>query len=158
MIDPEDFHDSLFALSSLLLGEETMHGILQRIVDLTVLAVPGCSHCGVSLLSDKHAPTTAAATDGTTLQLDGSQYVNSDGPCLHAARSGDVVRIDNMAKDVRFPGFATDAVRLGINSSLSFPLRVQDHVIGALNLYGKTIKAFDDEAEHLGERFARQAS
>ena len=84
MIGPEDFHDALFELSTLLLGEETMSSILQRIVDLTCASVPGCSNCGVSLLTNGRV-TTAAATDGTTLQLDGAQYVNGEGPCLQAA-------------------------------------------------------------------------
>src|SRR5687767_9632385 len=84
MIGPEDFHDSLLELSTLLLGEETLHDILQRIVDLACASVPGCSHCGVSLLSEGRV-TTAAATDGTTLQLDGAQYANGEGPCLEAA-------------------------------------------------------------------------
>jgi hypothetical protein len=51
MIRPEDFNAALLDLSSLLLGEETMHGVLQRIVDLTQSAVPGCTHCGLSLLA-----------------------------------------------------------------------------------------------------------
>jgi GAF domain-containing protein len=157
VIGPEDFHDSLLSLSTLLLGEETVHTVLQRIVELTAAAVPGCTHCGVSLLSAERV-ITAAATDGTTLQLDGAQYVNGHGPCLHAARTGEVVRVDDMASDGRFPNFAAEAVRLGINSSLSCPLTVKDKTIGALNLYGEANKAFDDASERLASRFARQAS
>src|SRR4051812_30663157 len=98
MIGPEDFHDSLFELSTLLLGEETLHSILQRIVDLACASVPGCSHCGVSLLEQERV-STAAATNGVTLQLDGAQYANSEGPCLQAARSGAMVRVDDFSED-----------------------------------------------------------
>jgi GAF domain-containing protein len=157
MIGPEDFHEALFELSTLMLSEETLATVLQRIVDLTVAAVPGCSHCGVSLL-DKGRVTTAAATDGTTLQLDGAQYSNGEGPCLQAARTGEVIRVEDFSQDDRFPMFAAEALRLGINSSLSFPLIVNDASIGALNLYGADIKAFNGNSERLGERFARQAS
>ena len=157
MIGPDDFHDSLLELSTLMLGEESMHGILQRVVDLAADAVPGCMHCGVTLLTDGRA-TTDAATDGITLQLDGSQYVNGDGPCLHAAMTGEIVRIDDMAKDEQFPRFAADAVGLGVNSSMSFPLSVGNRTVGALNLYADEVGAFDDASEQLGRRFARQAS
>ena len=157
MIGPEDFHDSLFELSSLLLGEETLSSILQRIVDLTCAAVPGCSHCGVSLLSAERV-TTAAATNGTTLQLDGAQYSTREGPCLQAARTGEMVRVDDFSTDIRFRLFAAEALRLGINSSLSFPLVVRDKSIGALNIYGEDVKAFGDNSERLASRFARQAS
>jgi GAF domain-containing protein len=141
----------------LLLGEETTNTILQRIVDLTCAAVPGCSHCGVSLLSEERV-TTAAATDGTTLQLDGAQYANGEGPCLQAARTGEMVRVDDFASDGRFPTFGAEALRLGINSSLSLPLIVRNTSIGALNIYGDELKAFHEDSESLAARFARQAS
>jgi GAF domain-containing protein len=157
VIGPEDFHDSLLELSSLLLSEENVHSVLQRVVDLACAAVPGCSHCGVSLLADERV-TTAAATDGTTLQLDGAQYMTGQGPCLEAARTGEIVRVDDMAQDGRFPQFATEATRLGINSTLSLPLLVKGVSIGALNIYGESMKAFDDVSEQLALRFARQAS
>ncbi|MEO8692434.1 MAG: GAF and ANTAR domain-containing protein [Acidimicrobiales bacterium] len=157
MIGPEDFHDALLELSTLLLGEETMNTVLQRIVELTAASVPGCTNCGVSLLKGETV-ITAAATDGTTLQLDGAQYSNGEGPCLQAARTGEIVRVHDMAGDVRFPRFAAEAVRLGINSSLSYPLVVRDATIGALNIYGRELKAFDEASERLAERFARQAS
>lgn len=157
MIGPEDFQESLLQLSSLMLGEESMHGILQRVVDLTAVSVPGCDHCGVSLLADGRV-TTAAATDGTTLQVDGAQYVNAEGPCLHAALTGEAVRVDDMAKDHRFRRFAADAVGLGINSSLSFPLTVGDRTFGALNLYGTQVAGFSDVSIQIGNTFARQAA
>jgi GAF domain-containing protein len=157
VISPEDFHDALLELSSLLLGEETVETVLQRTVDLACAAVPGCTQCGVSLLTEERVKT-AAATDGTTLQLDGAQYSNSEGPCLEAARTGEIVRVDDMANDGRYPKFAAEATRLGINSSLSIPLIVKNRSIGALNLYGEALKAFDDASERLAARFARQAS
>jgi GAF domain-containing protein len=157
MIRPEDFNDAVLELSSLLLGEESTQGILQRIVDLTQSAVPGCAHCGLSLLTDSRV-TTAAATDGTTLQLDGSQYTNNEGPCLEAAALGETVRVHDFGADDRYPRFAVDALRLGIHSSVSLPLQVRDRTIGALNLYGTTAKAFDETAEVLASRFARQAA
>jgi GAF domain-containing protein len=157
VIGPKDFQESLLQLSSLMLGEETMHSVLQRVVDLTAISVPGCDHCGVSLLSDGRV-TTAAATDGTALQVDGAQYVNGEGPCLQAAVAGEVVRVEDLAKDNRFPRFAADAVGLGINSSLSFPLTVGNRTLGALNLYGTQIAAFSERSEEIGIRFARQAA
>jgi GAF domain-containing protein len=157
VIGPEDFHDSLLELSSLLLSEETVHSVLERIVELACASVPGCTHCGVSLL-DHERVVTAAATDGTTLQLDGAQYVSGDGPCLEAARAGTIVRVDDMAGDGRFSRFASEALRLGINSTLSLPLTVKGVSIGALNIYGEALKAFDEVSEGLAVRFARQAS
>jgi GAF domain-containing protein len=69
-----------------------------------------------------------------------------------------MVRVDDFASHGRFPTFAAEALRLGINSSLSFPLVVHDTSIGALNIYGQHAKAFGDDSERLAVRFARQAS
>jgi GAF domain-containing protein len=92
------------------------------------------------------------------LQLDGAQYSNGEGPCPEAARTATVIRVEDFSRDGRYPKFAAEALRLGINSSLSFPLIVNDVSIGALNLYGEDAKAFDADSERLGERFARQGS
>ena len=69
-----------------------------------------------------------------------------------------MVLVDGFSSDGRFPKFAVEALRLGINSSLSMPLVVRGATIGALNIYGDDLKAFGADSERLAERFARQAS
>jgi GAF domain-containing protein len=78
--------------------------------------------------------------------------------CLQAALTGEVGRVEDMATDDRFPGFAADAIRLGVKSSLSLPLKIGDRTSGALNLYANQAEAFDAASEQLGSRFARQAA
>ena len=87
MIGPEDFHDSLLELSTVLLGEETSHSLLQRIVDMTCAAVPGCSHVGMSLASDgahdhdrRHERYDPATRRGPVR--------DGEGPCLGSGPHG----------------------------------------------------------------------
>jgi GAF domain-containing protein len=68
------------------------------------------------------------------------------------------VRVDDFARDGRFPDFAEEALRLEINSALSMPLIVRGATIGALNIYGDDVKAFGPTSERLAARFARQAA
>ena len=87
MIGPEDFHDSLLELSTLLLGEETTHSLLQRIVDMTCAAVPGCSHVGMSHWQTATArprppPRTARPCNSTAL----STATAKDPACKRHAR------------------------------------------------------------------------
>lgn len=58
----------------------------------------------------------------------------------------------------RWPTFAAAAAAHGIHSSLSLPLIVDDRGIGALNLYGRPKKKFDDVSEDFGIAFAAQAA
>ena len=159
MIGPEDFHDSLLELSTVLLGEETSNSLLQRIVDTTCAAVPGCSHVGMSLANDGHTTTTAATND-TTLQLDGAQYRNGEGPCLQAARTGrSRPRRRHDHRRIASRDSRRKPAGLGINSSLSMPLTVRRrHDRGAQPLRQDTSRPSKNIVNASPSRFARQAS
>ena len=158
MSDAEEvLAESLRGLNSFLLDEETLETVLQRVVQTAQAGVPGCDHAGVTLWS-REKPTTAAATDDTTLSLDGAQYATGVGPCLQAIRDGVVYRVDDFEHDDRFAEFAARAIPQGLRSSLSFPLAVRQTTIGALNLYAERPDSYGDESVQLGAEFAAQAS
>jgi GAF domain-containing protein len=150
-------NESVRALATILLGEETLDSVLARVCQLAVATVPPADHCGVTLL-DRGRAATAAATDAVTLQVDGSQYRFAEGPCLLSAQTGTLVRIDDMAHDDRFPRFAADAVQLGIGASMSLPLTARGDTFGALNVYATTMHPWNDDAIGLLQQFADQAS
>jgi len=81
-------------------------------------------------------PRTAVSTDERALAIDREQYELDDGPCLCAARSREIVRVDMAAAQVRWPVFTASARRLGVGSYLAAPLTVADGGAGALNLFG----------------------
>lgn len=156
--DTEDaLLESMRALNSFLLDEASLETVLQRVVDLAKSGVPGCDHAGVTLWT-RDRPTTAAATDETTLALDAAQYETGVGPCLQAIRDGVVYRVDDFETDERFREFAARAVPQGLRSSLSFPLQVRDTTIGALNLYARRTNSYTDAGASLGSAFAAQAA
>jgi GAF domain-containing protein len=66
--------------------------------------------------------------------------------------------VPEMAREDRWPQWAARARDLGVNSSLSIGLPVQDTVTGALNVYATTPEAFDDDAVVLGQTFAGYAA
>jgi GAF domain-containing protein len=101
---------------------------------------------------------TAAFSGSLAHQLDERQYEQGYGPCLDAAHAGEVVVIDDMATETRWPRFAPLAMKAGVRSSLSVGLPVQQHVIGALNVYSTAAFAFDNDAEELARTFAGYAA
>ncbi|MFN2594625.1 MAG: GAF and ANTAR domain-containing protein [Actinomycetota bacterium] len=154
-ISPEIL-DALQKLSSLLEGENAFERTLSTVVDLSVSTLSGCDSAGVTIrVNGKN--TTAASSDGYTLELDKIQYDSDQGPCLETIDVGEPHYIDSITEDSRWPEFRERASAEGLRSSASFPLRMNGSV-GALNVYSRTENAFDEPARRIGEIFARQAS
>ena len=149
--------ENLQELHGLLSSEETLQSTLERMAQLARATIEGCDAAGVTILENSNV-STAAATDDFTLKIDHDQYQNREGPCLQALSTQEVVVVDDIASDSRWPNFAEAAQRDGLGSVLSLPLSVRGQPIGALNLYSKTASSFGDNSRPLGSLFAAQAS
>jgi GAF domain-containing protein len=103
-------------------------------------------------------PGTVASTDEFATELDERQYAAGWGPCLAAAESGQIVAVDEVASETNWPEFIKAANAVGLGSSLSVPLPVQQHITGALNVYSKTAHAFDTSDRRLARSFATHAA
>src|SRR5215216_848607 len=131
---------------------------LRRIAAAGCAVLDTCSAASVTLIVAGR-PITMAATDELATELDQAQYDTGAGPCLTAARQAQIVRIDSIARDDRWPGFKRAAIGREIASSLSVPLIIADEdTYGALNSYADTAGAFDAEDEELATAFATQAA
>lgn len=154
-ISPE-LLDALQKLSSLLESQDALEKTLNTVVDLSVAALPGCDSAGVTLRVDG-THTTAAASDEYTLEIDKIQYDSNEGPCVYALENSEFQHIDAVSEETRWPEFCRRAAEKGFRSSLSFPLN-QNGTVGALSIYAKTERAFDEPAIKVAEIFARQAT
>src|SRR3954469_2034273 len=124
-----------------------MEDLLQTVADLTKTVMPGNPEASVLLLVKDH-PTTVVSTDPLAIDLDERQYERGHGPCLHAARTGELTEIADTRTDRRWPDYLPRAVERGVLSSLSVPLAVDDdgQVSGALNIYARQANAFDEDS------------
>ncbi|SDT60630.1 GAF and ANTAR domain-containing protein [Actinoplanes derwentensis] len=78
-----------------------------------------------------------AGSDENVRLIELFQMQNLEGPCLDAFRSGvPVINVDLRAAGDRWPRFAPQATAAGFRSVHAFPMRLRDHVIGALNVFG----------------------
>jgi GAF domain-containing protein len=127
---------ALESLSGVLAQEEELPVILQRLCRQVIHAVPETEMASVTLLRDE-GPETAALTDDAAKDIDQAQYRTGQGPCLHAARTGQVVRIAVAEVHDRWPDFADAANGAGVASYLSAPLFIDAEYHGSLNLYGR---------------------
>ncbi|MFD7169089.1 ANTAR domain-containing protein [Streptomyces violascens] len=110
-----------------------LHTLTDHCVDLLDVAA-----AGVLLGIPQGQAVEAAASDPRTRALELAGVEWDEGPCrdcFHTRASVADVRLDTKAARTRWPHFAPHARQLGFTSVVAAPLRWQEQVIGALNLF-----------------------
>jgi putative methionine-R-sulfoxide reductase with GAF domain len=127
--------------------------VLDEITKVARRAMPGPEAASITLIRGESAFT--AAYDGQmALDADELQYERGYGPCMDAARAGQVFLVDDMRTEQRWPDYARHAAAQGVRSSLSIPLPFQGATIGALDTYAGRPHAFGEADVALGEEVA----
>jgi transcriptional regulator with GAF, ATPase, and Fis domain len=152
-----DLRDAFVELGRLRLTDTNTQELLTQVANLVGQSLPGADQASVTLVRGERAHT-AAFSGLTALHLDEVQYEYGHGPCLDAAANAQTVVISDMATDDRWREFAARAAQMGILSSLSVGLPVQQDIVGALNVYGRKVDAFDGDAVTAAETFASYAA
>jgi GAF domain-containing protein len=156
---PADGAEALERLGRLSLRELSMDSLLQTVADLTRSVMPGNPEASVLLLV-KDRPSTVVSTGELATALDETQYDKGYGPCLNAARTGEVTEIPDTRTEDRWPEYTPRAVERGNLSSLSIPLAIDEdqQVSGALNIYARRSQAFDEASRSVATRFGPYAA
>ncbi|MFJ7219903.1 ANTAR domain-containing protein [Amycolatopsis sp. NPDC098790] len=137
-IRPEQLDELTAAMADLTKALETEPSeaeVLEAVCAEAVRAVPGADMASITAIRDGR-PETAASTDERAVDIDRVQYAAGEGPCLRAAETGEIVRLPLATAGALWPEFTTYARGLGVGSYLAAPLRVDDTLGGALNLFG----------------------
>jgi GAF domain-containing protein len=131
---------------------------VQKVVELAQAAMNGCDYAGFTL-THKDRLETAAATDPVIARLDEAQHDLNEGPCLSAAKTEETYLIRDTTTDERWPRWAAAAAAAGINSVLSVQLTgpVPGSLRAAMNLYSKTVDAYDEDAIITAQIYAAHA-
>src|SRR5215218_1351222 len=139
------------------LRQQSTEAVLGAVADLTKKVIPGNPEASVSMEGGR--PTfTAAATGELARDLDEVQCTRDEGPCLHAARTGELTEVRDTRTDPRWAAYMKRAVERGTLSSLSVPLVVDGDVCGSLNIYARQGAAFEDDAVSVATGFAPYAA
>ena len=132
---------------------------LRVIVDTAPDFVEGAGHAGITALRDNRTLDSPAYTDDLVLHLDRVQSEVGEGPCMTAAGGNEVLRIDDMATEGRWPRFAERAAGLGVGSMIACGLRADGYPRkAALNLHAPHPGAFDRDTAHAAALYAEHAS
>jgi GAF domain-containing protein len=141
------------SLAKVVLGNRDLVEVLTEITRIARREMPSIEAASVTLIRGEK-PFTAAYDGQMALDADELQYERGYGPCMDAGRAGQVLLIDDMRTEQRWPDYAQHAAAHGVLSSLSVPLPFQGATIGALNTYAKRPRFLDDRDVELAEDIA----
>ncbi len=144
-------------LAAIRLDDNDLNAVLLRVAQIAERTLAGATDVSVTLVRDDKA-FTAVYTSDRALELDEGQYAGDRGPCLDVAQASGAVVVRDMREETRWPAFCELAVSVGVASSLSLALPIQEALVGALNIYGEATDAFDEDAVALGLTFAGYAA
>lgn len=113
--------------------------------------------CAVTLLRPRTKATIASSSESAEA-MDKVQFRFDDGPCLRAAREGQVYVVSDFATDTRFAGYSAAAIENGIHSALGLPIQLDGFAAAGLNLYAPQADAFGAEEILAAEALALEAS
>jgi GAF domain-containing protein len=145
-------------MSGLMLSEETVSSALALICSLALDTVDGAVGAGVTLVDHAGQRRTSGATDPRVEQADALQYELDEGPCLAAVAARQVIRLDDVEHDTRWPRWARAAAGLGLCAALSAPLVAGHEALGALKVYAEVPGRFDARDEQRLRMFSAEAA
>jgi hypothetical protein len=102
--------------------------------------------------------TSPVHSDELAAKVGDIQAATRSGPCVETPRDEITIRSDDLNTETRWPEFTRQALELGVQSVLSFQLFVEGNNMGALDVYGAEVNAFDAEAENTGLLLASHAA
>ncbi len=135
-----------------------VEGTLQAITATAIKVAPHAGECSISYVIGRSRIEPRASTSDLPREVDALQERIGQGPCLDAVWEQEIVRVDDVAADGRWPEFARQASELGVGSMLCFQLFVEGDQLGGLNLYAGGPGAFDDESQDIGQMLAAHAA
>ena len=143
MTEAEETVDAT-SLLLLLDEQESLGDALDRLVATCRDAIPECTDASITM-RQPNGPTTAAATSPTARRIDTWEYESGIGPCIDAMRDGREHYLPDTAASDKYLGFSLVLREVGVASVLGVPLVAAGEIVGALNVYAATERAFDDE-------------
>lgn len=133
---------------------EFLHLLTERCVQLLDI-----DQAGLVLADETGRLQLVAASSEQTRLLEMFQLEREEGPCLECYSTGRPVASSDLTADhERWPMFSEVALRRGFASVHSLPMRLRDHVIGALNLFQSEPAALDVDSVALGQGLADVAT
>lgn len=128
------------SLAELQLSGQTLDKIIGHIGTVAVNTLSGWDAAAASLI-ERDKVATYGTNDERVNPVDQAQYDSGKGPCVDAMKTGEVKYFDGNEVPPQWRHFAEAAADADVYSVVSFPLKLNDEVMGALNFYSREREA-----------------
>jgi GAF domain-containing protein len=122
-----------------------------------VANIPGVDFASITLQQVDKSLHTLAATDPLAETLDALQYELREGPCYAALTEERFVLVNDVTTTTDFPRYGPRAAEHGVRAQAAVQLAHNGERAG-LNLYSRSLQAFDRSTVQFAELFATQAA
>jgi GAF domain-containing protein len=110
-----------------------------------VTEMTGVTGTGVSLDDARGTLRFVTASTEEIIDLEHTQESEAQGPCIDAFTTGLVVTAEDLEDDLRWARFGAAALNGGFRAVAGIPMTTGERTIGALNLYDRKPREWDDD-------------
>jgi GAF domain-containing protein len=141
-----DVHQALLQLGELRFGEMNIEDAVHEIVRTThtMFSVDGA---GLMLVDGDQHLRNVAASDERLAHLENLQIQHQEGPCIAAYDGKELVGVEDLESDARWPAFREDAVARRIRAVLASPLPYNQDAVGVVAVVSEQRHPWSPEAE-----------
>jgi GAF domain-containing protein len=141
-----NFHQALLQLSRLRFGEMNLEEAVRDIVQTmhTVFSVDGA---GLMLVDADQHLRSVAASDERLAHLEELQIRHQEGPCVEAFDTKELVGVEDLESDGRWPAFREAAVARRVRAVLASPLPYNQDAAGVVVVLSEQRRPWSPEGE-----------
>jgi GAF domain-containing protein len=141
-----DVHQALVQLSRLRFGEMNIEEALREIVQTThtMFSVDGA---GLMLVDADQHLRNVASSDERFAHLEDLQIRHQEGPCVDAFDAKELVGVEDLESDGRWPAFRDAAVARRVRAVLASPLPYNQDAVGVVAVLSEQRRPWSPEGE-----------
>src|ERR1700727_1203452 len=141
-----DVRQALIQLGRLRFGEMSVHDAIREIVHTThsMFDVDGA---GLMLADADQQLRNVAASDQRLEHLEELQIRHSEGPCIEAFETKQLIGVEDLAADARWPAFSSSALKRRIRAVLASPLPYNQDAVGVVAVVSEQSHPWSPEGE-----------
>ena len=141
-----DVHQALVELGKLRFGEMSVQDAIRDVVR-TTHAIFDVDGAGLMLADIDHHLRNVAASDQRFAHLEELQIRHGEGPCVEAFETKQLVGVDDLEHDGRWPDFRAAAVARNVRAVLASPLPYNQDAVGVVALLSEDRRPWSPEGE-----------
>jgi len=157
MTEHDALLDALTEFARTLVGRYAIADVLTQLTDRVVgtLSLDGA---GVSVGDKEGRLRFVTASPDELVEIEQAQEDLQQGPCVSAWQTSEVVMVEDLRAETRWPEYVPVAVNKGYLAVNAIPLRTADGSMGSLNCYCRSPRPWSQEDGHRALLFADMAA